>query len=167
LETPHEPFVGKSITCGNGVIGARPRHPIIETVLDLVLKRWDGIADRYRGKDDYSRAEIVMQRTYIALTDTVHQMMERADTVDIVLPAAYFFSKSGIPALYSQHFYATAWDESRVKKTTFEKETEKSLGKVLHKNHNLSLLLKALMGVNVMLALFLIWNLKKKRAIPK
>ena len=98
LETPHEPFVGRNITCGNGVIGSRSHHPTVEKVLDLIAERWDGVGARYRGRrDDYSRAEIVMQRTYIALSDALFETIDQKGNVDILLPAAYFFSKIGNP----------------------------------------------------------------------
>ena len=109
LETPHEPFVGRTVTCGNGVIGARKGHPTIARVLSLIEERWDGLKAKFRGRDPHSRAEIVMQRTYIALTDALLGTLNLSGNHDIVLPASYFFAKSGLASLYSQHFYASTW----------------------------------------------------------
>lgn len=109
LETPHEPFVGRSITCGNGVIGAKKGHPTLAKVLTLIAERWDGLKAKFRGRDPHLRAEIVMQRTYIALTDALLSTLNLSGNRDIVLPASYFFSKSGLSSLYSHHFYASTW----------------------------------------------------------
>ncbi|MBS0620540.1 MAG: hypothetical protein JSS61_03670 [Verrucomicrobia bacterium] len=140
LETPHEPFVGRNITCGNGVIGSRPNHPTIARVIDLIAERWDPLGEKYRGNDEYSKIEVVMQRTYIALTLALPTLNQGGNR-DIILPAAYFFSKMGIAPLYSEHFYASAWDDYKWRKTELEKQEEKTLGKLYQKNQNLKLLL--------------------------
>lgn len=162
LETPHEPFVGRNVTCGNGVIGSRPRHPTVEQVIDLIATRWDELGKKFRGKDEYSRIEIVMQRTYIALTLAMKETMDKEGNIDIVLPAAYFFSKTGISPLYSQHFYATAWDDFKWRKSELERTSEKSLGKIHRKNHHLSLILYGLLGLNLSLLGLIIAKKGKK-----
>lgn len=151
LETPHEPFVGRSVTCGNGVIGSRAHHPTLTKVIDLIGMRWGPLAEKFKGRDEYSQVEVVMQRTYIALTDAIHETIGASGNTDIVLPAAYFFSKSGIPSIYSQHFYAGAWDEFKFKKTKADRIQERSLGKLRRKGHNLSLLISGLVGFNLLL----------------
>jgi hypothetical protein len=148
LETPHTPFVGKAVTCGNGVIGAKPGHPTIQRVIDLIHERWDGLGEKYQGRDDYSRIEVVMQRTYIALTHALPSTVGQGNNTDIVLPAAYFFAKSGISPLYSEHFYASAWDDFKVRKSATDQNAEKSLGKIRRKNQNLSLLIMGLIALN-------------------
>jgi hypothetical protein len=151
LETPHQPFVGRNVTCGNGVIGSKPRHPTVGKVMDLIFERWESLGEKFQGKDAYSRVEIVMQRTYIALTNAIAETIDRDGNVDIILPAAYFFSKSGIPALYSQHFYASAWDDFKARKTQGDRFSEQSLGKIRRKNRNLSILITGLIAFNVLL----------------
>jgi hypothetical protein len=148
LETPHEPFVGRNVTCGNGVVGSRPRHPTVAKVIHLIAERWGPLGEKYRGRDEYSKIEVVMQRTYIALTDAIAETIDAQGNVDIVFPAAYFFSKSGIPALYSQHFYASAWNDSKVRKTSEEHFKERALGKIRRKNRNITLLLIGLVSFN-------------------
>lgn len=148
LETPHEAFVGRNITCGNGVLGSRPLHPTVAKVLNLIADRWQSLGEKYRGNDPYSRTEVVMQRTYIALTLAMEETLNLEGNVDIVFPAAYFFSKSGIEPLYSKHFYASAWDESRDRKTNLEKIEEKTLGKIRRKNLDLTYLIMGLIVFN-------------------
>jgi len=148
LETPHRPFVGRNITCGNGVIGSRPAHPTVGKVIDLIAQRWEPLAEKFRGNDEYSRVEIVMQRTYIALTNAIQETIDRDGNSDIILPAAYFFSKPGIPSLYSEHFYAGAWDELKARKTPTDRSEEQSLGRIRRKNRNVSLLLGGLILLN-------------------
>ena len=115
LEMPHEPFVGRNITCGNGVIGSRPRHPTIEKVIDLIAERWQRLGEKFRGKDDYSRIEIVMQRTYIALTLASRRQLNSEGNVDICFPLPIFFPKGELLLVYSKHFYANTWDEFKAK----------------------------------------------------
>jgi hypothetical protein len=161
LETPHEPFVGRSVTCGNAVIGASPRHPTMSKVIDLIAERWDALGEKYQGKDEYSRIEIVMQRTYIALTDATLQTIDRQGNVDIIFPAAYFLAKSGISPLYSRHLFSSTWIESKTKKTSEERTKEQALGKIRQKNRNLTLLLIGLFAFNGSVLCYTL--LKRKR----
>lgn len=151
LEPPHRAFVGRNVTCGNAVIGSRASHPTMGRVIDLVFDRWDPLGQKFQGKDEHSRIEIVMQRTYIALTDAIPATIDKGANVDIIFPAAYFFAKAGIPALYAQHFYVGAWDDFKTKKTQDDRLDEKTLGKIRRKNRNLSLLIAGLVGVNILL----------------
>ncbi len=160
LETPHTPFVGRAITCGIGLIGSRPRHPTVERAMELILKRWDELADKFRGNDAFSKKELVMERTYIAITDAIRKTADQKGNRDIILPAAYFFSKSGIKPLYSEHFYVTAWDLARTHKSPTMKKGEKVLGKILQKNHNLSW---AIMGLVVLNGSLLVYGLKVRK----
>jgi hypothetical protein len=162
LETPHQPFVGRSVTCGNGVIGSRPRHPTAGRVIDLIAERWQPLGEKFQGHDEYSRIEVVMQRTYIALTDAIAETIDRDGNTDIVFPAAYFFSKSGITPLYSQHFYASAWNDFKVRKTSVDRSDEQTLGKIRRKNRNLILLLIGLIAFN---GLILCFSLAKRKKV--
>ena len=148
LETPHEPFVGRGVTCGNGIFGSRPRHPVMAQAIDLILERWNALGEKFRGKDAYSRTEVVMQRTYIAMTEAVEKAIDREGNVDVIFPAAYFFAKSGIRSIYANHLFAGAWDESKVKKTEEGRDKERSLGKIRRKNRNIFLLLAGLVVLN-------------------
>jgi len=115
LEVPHPPVADRVLTCGNGLIGAKPSHPLIKEVIHLIAARWEEIAKRYRGNDGYSRTQRVMERTYLALTLAIEKNLDRLSDCDIVLPAAYFFSKGKLAPLYSQHFFANAWAQEKRK----------------------------------------------------
>lgn len=163
LETPHEPFVGQTVTCGNGVIGARANHPALRRVIDLIAQRWDGLAKKYQGRDSYSKTEVVMQRTYIALTSALKEgILNQGGNVDIVLPAAYFFAKSGMPSLYSKHFYATAWSDQKVKNQPGDKVVQKKIDKISQKSSNIQLLSLFLLLFNAALAAFLFWQMRRR-----
>ncbi len=154
LETPHEAFAGRNITCGNGVLGSRPHHPTLGRVIELIAERWQPLAEKYRGRDEYSQIEVVMQRTYIALTHAMLETIDREGNVDIVLPAAYFFAKSGISPLFTKHFFLTTWDNFKQRKSPSERIREKILGKIRRKNLNLMYLIFGLIFFNgCMLAL--------------
>lgn len=163
LETPHRPFVGRNVTCGNGVIGSRPNHPTVEKVIHLIRERWESLAEKFQGNDEYSRVEIVMHRTYIALTDAIAETLGRNGNSDIVFPAAYFFAKPGIPSLYSQHFYAGAWDQFKVKKTQGDRTEEQTLGKIRRENRNLALVITGLLAFNALSLGVIITRGRKKR----
>lgn len=134
LEAPHPLMAGSRITCGNGVIGARPGHPVIGKILEVIDQRWDSLAKQFRGRDKYSQAEIVLNRTYIALTKALEGNLNQDGNVDIVLPAAFFFAKGGMTPLYSKHFFANAWADHSDVKLGFERELEKQLGKIRQKS---------------------------------
>jgi hypothetical protein len=148
LETPHEAFVGRNITYGNGVLGSRPMHPTVGKVIQWIDGHWQQLGEKYRGNDEYSRVEVVMQRTYIALTHAVEETLNLEGNVDIVFPAAYFFSKPGISPIYSKHFYASAWDEFKERKSEIEHVGEKTLRKIQRKNRNLTYLIMGLILFN-------------------
>jgi hypothetical protein len=154
LETPHEPFVGRSVTCGNGLIGSRPCHPTVAKLIDLIAEHWGPLGEKYRGRDAYSKIEIVMQRTYIAFTEAIDETIDSQGNVDIVFPAAYFFAKSGIPALYSRHFYASTWNDFKMRKTNADRSKERELGKIRRKNRNVTLLLIGLVTFNGLILCF-------------
>jgi hypothetical protein len=148
LEPPHEPFALHNLTCNNGLIGARPCHPTLWRVICLIEEQWENLGRQYRGRDDYSKIEIVMHRTYIPLTLALQDTLDKEGNCDIVFPAGYFFAKTGIPSLYAKHLFATLWDESRVHKSAFEKSAEKSFAKMEQKSQNLFYLLLILTLLN-------------------
>ena len=129
FETPHPVFSGRNVTCGIGLLGSRPNHPALKFIFSWLTSKWDAIGEQYKGKDAFSKKERVLNRTYIALTNAIQQTLDQPGNVDIVLPAAYFFAKQGIPSLYSKHFYTTVWADDKVKASTFEKASDKLLAK--------------------------------------
>jgi hypothetical protein len=161
LETPHEPFVGLNITCGNGVIGARAHHPAVSQVIDTIAQRWDAIGTKFRGKDEYSRIEVVMQRTYIALTDAIQKAVGRPGNTDIIFPSAYFFSKKGIPSIYSHHFYASAWDDFKFHQSSIDKIEKKSLNKIEHGTSHLMQIIIVVLSGNLIVLLLCLFQLKR------
>jgi len=161
LEAPHPPFAGYNITSGNGVLGSRPGHPVVKKVIDIIEKKWEETGKRFKGKDAYSKVELVMQRTYIALTHALKESVARDQNIDIVLPSAYFFAKTGIPSLYSKHFYATAWADTNNKKSAFDLMIDKKLSALQKKGAKMQHFSLALLLLNLLIGFFL---LKKKRA---
>ncbi len=165
LETPHPPFAGLNITSGIGVIGSRPNHPVVKQVIDLIAKEWQKIGKKYRGRDGYSRTQLVMERTYIMLTHALKKCVDQEENVDIVLPAAYFFAKSGIPPLYSKHFFANTWADEEEKNRDFEKSARKTMDKIKQKNRTIRMIGKTVLSLNVIafVAIFFYLIRKKKQ----
>ncbi|MBI3236425.1 MAG: hypothetical protein HYZ48_01755 [Chlamydiales bacterium] len=137
LEPPHEPFVGRNITCWNGLIGARPEHPLLLETIRKVEDSWQRIGDLFCGKDLYSQVEVVMQRTYIAFTNALEKSLDLSENRDIVFPASYFFAKGKMPSIYSKHFCHTTWDGFKFRKSAPEKLYEKVFKKICNENKRL------------------------------
>lgn len=133
LETPHPAFVGRTITSGNGLLGSRPGHPVIKKTIDVIGDRWMDLKNTFRGRDRPTRNELVMQRTYIALTHALNREAGREGNADIVLPSSYFFAKSGMKSLYSKHFYASAWQDNKASRESTEKKLLKHFREIQKK----------------------------------
>ncbi len=165
LEAPHPLVVGLNITAGNGVIGSRPGHPVVKEVIDLIDQRWEDLAKKYPGTDGYSKTQIVMERTYIALTHAIQKKLDLPGNADIVLPAAYFFAKPGIKPLYSQHFFANSWAKVDNKDVDFEKGIQKTLNKLDKKLKKTLVIVGSFLSFNLLLIAFGIIFTKKMRII--
>lgn len=162
LEAPHPPVAGLNITVGNGVIGSRPGHPVVKEVIGLIDRRWDELQEKYPGKDGFSRTQIVMERTYLALTLALRTKLDLPGNSDIVLPAAYFFAKPGLKPLYSRHFFANSWAKDG-KGASFEQKTQKRLSKLDNKLQKTVIVIGAFLSFNLLLMGFGIILTKKQR----
>ncbi len=160
LETPHPPFVGRNITAGNGVIGSCPGHHVIKKVIELIDSRWDALKEKYRDNDAFSKTQIVMERTYIALTDALKLVLDPQSTTDIVFPASYFFPKKGLKPVLSEHFFANSW--AAPNSNSFEKEAQQTMQKIDKRFDRLNLVLLLFFGINT---LFGILFFKKLRTL--
>lgn len=161
LEAPHPPFVGRNITSGNGVLGSRPNHPVIQKVLAFIGENWDKTSQKIRGNDPASKSDLVLARTYIALTHALETSVDIASNIDIVLPSAYFFAKKGIPSLYSQHFYATAWADNHAD-FPFHRSVEKKLSRVQKRSTQLLSLASAIILLNLSLLFWYFYPIIRK-----
>lgn len=139
LEAPHPPFAKRNITCGNGVIGSKPYHPVVGKVIELIGKDWEELGKKFQGKDGYSRTQLVMERTYMMLTNALESTLGQEGNRDIVFPAAYFFAKKQIPSLYSKHFFGNAWAQEGHRDLVFEKSAKKAMGKLHRRNRAIRL----------------------------
>lgn len=164
LEVPHPNVATYRITSGNGVIGSRPGHPVIQKVIELMDQRWEGLDQKYPGNDGYSKTQRVMERTYLALTLALDQAVDLPGNIDIVLPAAYFFAKKGIKPLYSQHFFANSWANLDGKDLSFEKATKQSLTKLEKKIKKMLIGCGVFLSFNLLLITLSILLSRKMRA---
>lgn len=163
LEAPHPPFAGSTITSGNGVLGARPNHPVTQRVIDFIGENWEATSQKIRGKDPASQSDLVLARTYIALTRALETSIALPPNIDIVLPSAYFFAKQGIPSLYSQHFYATAWAENQPGHFPFHRSVEKKLSRVHKKSAKVAYCAGILLLLNLLLLAFYTRQYKRRK----
>lgn len=164
LETPHPPFVGRNITVNNGVLASRPGHPVLRKVIELVDQRWDDLAAKYPGDDGFSKTQIVMERTYMALTDALKLSLDTTTPTNIVFPATYFFAKKGLKPFLSKHLFANLWANSTVP-NPFEKETQQSIAKIEKRYNRMNLFLIGTFGINLILISFGLVLLNKMRTL--
>ena len=164
LEVPHPPVAGHQITAGIGVLGSRSHHPAIKQVIDLIQSRWNELAQKYPGKDGFSKTQIVMERTYLPLTNVLKDKINQDGNVDIVLPAAYFFAKPGLPPLYSKHFFGNSWASEENKSTLFEHQMRRELSKVDHKISNIFFFSAPLLCFNLILIAIALRLTKKRKS---
>lgn len=165
LESPHPPFAGRNITCGNGIIGSGPFHPIVGNVIEKIDRNWNFIGKKYRGRDRYSRAQLVLERTYIQLTESMLDHHSQDGNIDIAFPAAFFFAKKDISPIYSQHFFANTWADDTLHDFEFEKATKKAMAKLRNRNKLIRLITRCTLVVNgfILVAIFFYLFQKKRR----
>lgn len=164
LEAPHPPFAGRNITTGIGIIGARPFHPVVGRVIELINKNWGALGSKYRGRDGYSRTQLVMERTYMMLTYALMDRLSEDGNVDIVFPAAYFFAKKDIPILYSKHFFANTWADDEQQDVEFKRETKKALGKLHRRKDTIRWIGRSALSLNLLaFASVFIYLMRQKR----
>jgi hypothetical protein len=151
LEPPHPSFAEYYVTVGNALIGAKPGHPVMRKVMERVLAHWDLLAQKYPGRDGFSRTQIVMERTYLPFTDGV---LEKVTEEGMIFPAAYFFAKSGMKPIYAKHLFANTWAQGEDKK--FEQEVVKKVGKLEKRAGQLEILTVVSLTFNFLLLGFLV-----------
>ncbi|MDN3507241.1 MAG: glycosyltransferase [Simkaniaceae bacterium] len=162
LETPHPIVAGRNITAGNGIIGARANHPIVLSVIEKIDQGWKALGEKYRGQDGYSRTQLVMERTYIRLTEAIK---EKLSDRDIVFPASYFFAKKGIRPVYSRHFFANAWADTNKENEVFKKRTNKALNLLKRRNNVIRQVARCALCLNLIAqAGIFLYLFRKKRA---
>jgi hypothetical protein len=161
LEPPHPSFAGFHVTLGNALIASRAGHPILKRVIELVEQRWGALAEKYPGKDGFSRTQVVMERTYLAFTEAAREKAGLSKNIDIIMPAAYFFAKKGLKPIYTSHLFANKWAQLDGKDHRFEKETEKGLARLDKKLKKLLSMEFLFLSFNLLL--FVFWIVLKKR----
>ncbi len=125
LEMPHERIEDLSMTAGNSIIGARPRHPVLRGTIQKVLDRWDKMTNKFSTNDPIVQARRVTHRTLLPLTYALEGNINRPENTDIIFPAAYFFPSNGLPGFYAQHFHQGSWRDHE------ETQNEKYLSQTL------------------------------------
>lgn len=163
LEPPCPVVVGHHVVAGNAVLGSRPGHPLIQHLINIVEQRWDALAQKYPGNDGFSRTQIVMERTFIALTLALSDKLDMPGNTDIVFPAAYFFAKKGIAPLYSKHFLANSWASGEESKQGSEHQIQKLLFKVDKKASRILLFSGIIVSFNLLLIFLSISFARKMR----
>ena len=102
LQSPYKPLIGNKVLRSNGVIGARPYHPAVSKVIDLIDSQWDGSA-------------------ITPLTAALKDALDKEHSIDmVVLPPAYFFVQEGVQSFFANYLYANAWSKKIRGSSDFE-----------------------------------------------
>ena len=75
----------------NGLIGAKPSHPIIDKVSVYMRERWEDFNEE---NDDFLKT---LQRTFSSLTFATLAAGGKDENIDLMLPPLYFFSQGYHP----------------------------------------------------------------------
>jgi len=124
------------IRLNNGLIGIRPGHPILKTVMNIIHDMWDEIEQTF---PHLSSVDRTLKRTFISFTYGVRSAIDQLGNRDIVFPAAFgcpiygFDTPHVLEVLrekklsYARHFHKNAWHPLRIQK---KHRTIKYLGKI-------------------------------------
>lgn len=68
----------------NCLVGAKPKHPIIQKLSSLLLETWEDV--EYKEDEIYT----TLKRTFLGLTNAVITEAGKDNNIDIVMPPSYF-----------------------------------------------------------------------------
>ncbi len=129
FERPHyHQSVDTFVLPSNGLIAARPKHPILKSCIERICKVWDTIESKY-SEDITSEASTkrVLERTYDSFVfATLKEWSYTSKRKDLVLPSTFFYSqkifnkkilselkRKGL--IFSTHTYAGSWKPPKEK----------------------------------------------------
>ncbi len=163
LEMPHEGIEERALTAGIGIIGSRPRHPVLRRTIQVALDRWDEVTKRFSSNDPLVRARRVTHRSYIAMTYALKDHLSQPGNTDIVFPACYFYPQQELPGFYSVHHYGTTWND------LFESEEDKYYTQALRslRRRDAKILRVELLSLLVIIASFIIYFLTGRQVRGK
>ena len=107
---PEQLSLSSSVYLGTYLIGAKPKHPIIEETLAKTIKQWDEVEACFPENDAESYAYRSDYHTYPAFT---HAFIKTAGKNDVVFPAQIFSSKGKLKGIYSHHYGKKTWAKNR------------------------------------------------------
>jgi hypothetical protein len=112
------PFSLNSPFCpNNGIIVARPHHPILEKTMERLLARWDEMTQKHPAEDLFGR---VMARSFDPFAYCSTHLIDTKGYRNILLPASYLNSNGSLEAqiqqdlidqghVYAIHRFAGSW----------------------------------------------------------
>jgi len=138
LEQPHVPLDGYRVTSCNGLIAAKPSHPILLETVNVMKNRWEMVQKKYPENNSIHRMKRVQERTYLSLHLAIEENIFKNEE-DMLFPASYFFASENNTSIYSHHFYEATWAKPYLE-TNFQKITLKKTTTIKKKLHALFVL---------------------------
>lgn len=84
--------LNSSVFPGNCLIGSKPQHPIMQRVIDHVVRCWDEVERKFPGNDRYNSIQRVLHRTFDSFARGTKELIGRGNTTDVLFPTAMLFS---------------------------------------------------------------------------
>lgn len=78
-------IIEDAINICNAAIGSKPGHPVFKKIGEILLERWDS------SKIPEDAIYTIIHRTYVVLTHGFLAVLGKDDSVNIALPASYFY----------------------------------------------------------------------------
>lgn len=160
--TPHPRVSGYSITACNGHFGAKPKHPIIERSMDLILERNEEIRWLFPTKSPYDTEQRIINSTYISFTMAVLDQMNKQENTDIIFPASYFLGLGDLPNFYAKHQYQGLWRKPLHSESDLEIKSKHKMTKV-EKSQRRLLIMELTLFMLIFFS-FVLVLVKKRRA---
>jgi len=162
LELPQERIGKFTLAIGHGLMGAKKHHPVIKKTMDILMLRWEDVKSKYPEDTEDHKIKRIMEGSYIALTYAIQTELQKDNNVDIVFPASYFFANMGLTPIYSKHFFASTWIESK-NNNDYHNYIRNELGFIIKKINRLSALQYLLMGIMLFMLSSILVSIIKKR----
>ena len=115
--------------------------------MDMLLEKWDKIAEDYPGIDNDAVLNRTLHRTFWTFGEAVKQGVNAEEGRNIVFPAYFFDAPRDELAIYARHLYAGLWHDSE---SVFEKTVRQRLMYLSKKTNKILLCVGTLSGLNLL-----------------
>lgn len=160
LEELAPSVLSSSIFPSTHLIGSKPQHPVLSAAMDWVKRRWQQLDLDYPGTDSSALLNRIKHRSFSALSEGIHQQIDKGGSRDIVLPASFFSQKEPTAFSFALHAHEGTWMklESAIEKKLIKESTD-----ILNRVGGAELLLYLMAATTLLLSVGIFLNHKRSR----